>query len=292
MPLRYGTPFRKAFSDPEIFSAFVRDVTGVEFEFTRIEQEKGFPPPVGRIDIRFDLYGEDIKRRAIVELHHAREAEAFSRIHDRNLVAQIEQITSHKDYIAERTVYTIVVLTRLPEDEELRFKPGSESKDIVTHDGRPLGLFNHRIIIVNPHAVTSTTPPALRKWLELLLDSQDHCIDESTYPDPLFRRVIDAIQERLLSGKERYWYREEAIWEETKTTDRKEGRDEGLKEAREELFKDGLKEGLRKRVVDICDILGITLDDFNKAQLESLDVEALEALRERIKKEKRWPTDS
>jgi flagellar biosynthesis/type III secretory pathway protein FliH len=95
-----------------------------------------------------------------------------------------------------------------------------------------------------------------------------------------------------LSGKERYWYREEAIWEETKTTERKEGRNEGLKEAREELFKEGLKEGLRKRVVDICDILGITLDDSHKAHLESLDVEALETLRERIKKDKRWPTDS
>jgi hypothetical protein len=71
MPLRYGTPFRKAFSDPEVFSAFVRDVIGVEFEFTRIEQEKGFPAPVGKVDIRFDLYGEDLEHRAIVELHHA-----------------------------------------------------------------------------------------------------------------------------------------------------------------------------------------------------------------------------
>jgi hypothetical protein len=31
-PLRYGVIFKKAFCDPEIFSAFVRDVTGVPIE--------------------------------------------------------------------------------------------------------------------------------------------------------------------------------------------------------------------------------------------------------------------
>jgi hypothetical protein len=195
-------------------------------------------------------------------------------------VAQIEQITSHKSYIAERTVYTIVVLTRLPEDEHLRFKAGSESKDVVTHNGKPLGSFDHCIVFVNPRAITATTPPPLRKWLELFEDSLDERIDEANYPDPLHRRVIDAIEVDHLTPKERYFYKEEAIWEDTKTTERKEGRDEGL------------KEGRLQGIVDLCDAYGITLDDSHKAHLEKLNVEALEALRVRIKQEKRWPIDS
>jgi hypothetical protein len=276
VPLRYGTPFKKAFSDAEVFSGFVRDVTGVELEFTRIEQEKEFLAPSGAVDIRFDLFGEDTKHRVIVELQHVREIDMFARFHYYHLVAQIEQIASHKDYTAKRTVYTIVVLTRLPEDEHLRFDLASQSSDIVTHDGKALGLFQHRIIFVNPRAITATTPAPLRKWLELFEDSLDERIDEVNYPDPLHRRVIDAIEVDHLTPKERYFYKEEAIWEDTRTTDRKEG----------------LKEGRRDGIVDLCDAYGITLDEPRKTQLESLDVEALEALRERIKKDKRWPTDS
>ncbi|MCP4347055.1 MAG: hypothetical protein GY795_50590, partial [Desulfobacterales bacterium] len=57
--LRYGVVFKKAFSDPEIFTAFVRDFLGIEIEIDKVETEKSFGPPVGKIDSRFDLYAED-----------------------------------------------------------------------------------------------------------------------------------------------------------------------------------------------------------------------------------------
>jgi len=40
--LRYGVIFKKAFSDPEIFKAFVRDFLGIELEIDRVETEKAF----------------------------------------------------------------------------------------------------------------------------------------------------------------------------------------------------------------------------------------------------------
>jgi hypothetical protein len=43
-PLRYGVIFKKAFCDPEIFSAFVRDVTGVKIEIDRVETDKELAP--------------------------------------------------------------------------------------------------------------------------------------------------------------------------------------------------------------------------------------------------------
>jgi len=93
--------------------------------------------------------------------------------------------------------------------------------------------------------------------------------------------VIAAIEVKHLSPKDMYWYKEEAIWEETKSEERTKGHQEGLKE--------GLKEGLRRAILDMCDLLGLHLEEAQHAQLEALDAEGLGRLRERIKAEKRWP---
>jgi hypothetical protein len=297
IPLRYGTAFKKAFGDPEVFSGFVGDVLGLDLHFTHIEQEKAFLPPVGKIDVRFDLFGEDPDHRAVVELQHVREDDAFDRFHYYHLIAQIEQVSSSKKYQVDRTVYTIVVLTRLPAERDLRFDVASQSSDLITHDGRALGLFKHRIVFVNPRALSPNTPHALRTWMELIEDSLDQRIDESAYSNPLQKKVISAIERSHLTPYENYWFKEEAIWEDTKDgafrEGLKEGRDEGLKEGHDKGLKEGrdegLKEGLCKAIVDMCDLLAITLDDARRAQLTALDAEALEALRAQIKHAKRWP---
>jgi predicted transposase/invertase (TIGR01784 family) len=301
VPLRYGTAFKKAFSDPEVFSGFVRDVLGLELQFTHIEQEKAFLAPIGNVDVRFDLYGEDVEHRVIVELQHVREEDAFARFHYYHLVSQIEQVTSSRNYNIDRTVYTIVVLTRLPTERHLRFDVASQSSDLVTLDGRQLGLFKHRIVFVNPRAITGSTPEPLRRWLELIEDSLDEKIDESVYSNPLFLKVISSIETTHLTPREMYWFKEEAIWEDTKDAEYrrgeeqglKEGHDKGLKEGHDKGLKEGhdkgLKEGLKKAIFDACDLLDIMLDEPQKAHIETLDADALETLRAQIKKAKRWP---
>ncbi|MEZ4309240.1 MAG: hypothetical protein R3F14_14480 [Polyangiaceae bacterium] len=117
------------------------------------------------MDVRFDLYGEDEENRVIVELQHVREQDAFSRFHYYHLISQIQQVASSKDYSINRTVYTIVVLTRLPNEGHLRFDMASQSSDLVTHDGRPLGLFHHPIVFVNPRAASRPRlPPCAPGW--------------------------------------------------------------------------------------------------------------------------------
>ena len=59
--LRYGVVFNKAFSKPAIFTAFVKDILGLEIEIDRVETEKSFSLPVGNVDSRFDLFAEDKK---------------------------------------------------------------------------------------------------------------------------------------------------------------------------------------------------------------------------------------
>lgn len=293
VPLRYGTAFKKAFSDPEVFSAFAGDILGVPLRFWKVEQEKAFSPPVGKVDVRFDLYGEDIEHRVIVELQHVREQDMFSRFHYYHLIAQIQQIASSKSYTVGRTVYTIVVLTRLPNEERLRFDMASQSSDLVTHDGRALGLFHHRIVFVNSRAVSPSTPPAVRAWLELFEDSLDQQIDESAFPEPVFRKVIDILQESHLSPQDLYRLKEEASWEDSKNESFREGEAKGEARGKAEGKAEGLVEGraagLRQAILDLCEILGIALGPERTAHLESLGAGELDALRDAIKRAKAWP---
>ncbi|MEZ4294562.1 MAG: hypothetical protein R3B70_06275 [Polyangiaceae bacterium] len=258
-----------------------------------MEQEKAFSPPVGKVDVRFDLYGEDVEHRVIVELQHVREQDAFSRFHYYHLIAQIQQVASSKDYAIGRTVYTIVVLTRLPNEERLRFDMASQSSDLVTHDGRALGLFQHRIVFVNSRAVSPSTPPAVRAWLELFEDSLDQQIDESAFPEPVFRRVIDTIQESHLSPEDLYRLKEETSWEDSKNASFREGKQEGEAKGRAEGKAEGLlegrTEGLRQAITDLCDVLGVELGADRREHLAGLGAEELDALREDIKQSKGWP---
>jgi len=61
-PLQYGVMFKKAFCDPEIFTAFVRDFLGIEFEVAHVETERPFDPVVGK----FDLYAEENTKHHIM----------------------------------------------------------------------------------------------------------------------------------------------------------------------------------------------------------------------------------
>lgn len=283
IPLRYGTAFKKAFGDPEVFSAFVQDVIGKKFHFDRVEQEKGLLAPRGAVDIRFDLYAEDDQHRAIVELQHVRETDMFARFNYYHLSAQLEQVRSAKKYKPDRTVYTIVVLTRLPEDENLRFDIASQSSDLITHDGRPLQLFQDRLVFLNARALNASTPQPIRKWLELIEDSLDDTVDETNYLHPLLRKIIQSIEDDHLTSTERYWYKEEAIWDETKALSFQEGKNEGHKEGR--------KEERKLRIHDLCDAFDISLFESRRTYLDSLDLEALDTLLLRIKQEKQWPED-
>ena len=47
--LQYDVIFKKAFSKPEIFKAFVKAVLGIELEITNVDMEKTFDTKIGRV---------------------------------------------------------------------------------------------------------------------------------------------------------------------------------------------------------------------------------------------------
>ncbi len=70
-PLKYGPVFKRAFSDPEIFSQFATDALDIPIDIARVHTEYEYPEPVGFVRSRYDLFGEDETRRVIVEIQQA-----------------------------------------------------------------------------------------------------------------------------------------------------------------------------------------------------------------------------
>jgi hypothetical protein len=59
--------FKKIFTDPEVFRAFVRDVTGVDVPDAKIETEKQLERKVAAIRFKLDIYAESVEAPATIK---------------------------------------------------------------------------------------------------------------------------------------------------------------------------------------------------------------------------------
>ncbi len=109
--LKYGVVFKKAFCDPEIFSAFVRDIIGLPVTVDYVETEKEFDPPVGYVKPRFDLFAQDHKHRIVIDIQHTRNADHYDRFFYYHCIALLEQVVKAGNYRPPLKVFTLVVLT-------------------------------------------------------------------------------------------------------------------------------------------------------------------------------------
>jgi hypothetical protein len=91
----------------------------------------------------------------------------------------------------------------------------------------------------------------------------------TTAEQEAYRKVMDEIQQAREYG----------------AAQRREGKAEGKAEGRAE----GKAEGLRAVVLDLCEAFGIVPTEAQRASLEAMGVGELEALRQALKRERRWP---
>ena len=276
--LRYGTAFKKAFRDPEVFTAFVRDATGVSIDITEVQQEYSYKETIGRVKIEYDLFAEDTKHRTIVELQHIRDDDTFERFLYYHIIALIDQVHGHQRYAFDRDVITLVVLTRDIRDKRWQFDWAEVNFDVHNVQGTALGIFNHRLVFVNARRVSATTPAALRPWLEMVEDSLDGKVDEGRFTNDLLQRVIQRIRVDRVDPEEAMRLKDEATWEVAKA----DARADGERKGRADGLADGLAEGEKKgrimamkdaarRLVDAghspedaARLLGITVEDLQE----------------------------
>jgi len=243
--LRYEVIFKKAFCQPDIFTAFVKDVTGVAIEIDEVETEKRFDPPIGRVESRFDLYAEDRKNRVIVDIQHVRFPDHYDRFLYYHCAAILEQVASAKNHEPIQQVLTLVVLT----------SGDRHGVDLATIDfdpkdraGNPLHEIPHRVFYLCPPYANADTPEPYREWLLAIQDSLDEQIDETAYHNQLIQKVFATIARDTLTPQERarmkdeYGY--EQIGQDQFAKGQEQGKAEGKTEGKQETALAMLQEGL------------------------------------------------
>ncbi len=236
--LRYGVIFKKAFSQPDIFKAFVKDFIGIELNIDQVEMEKSFDPPIGNVDSRFDLFAEDKQNRIIVDIQHVRYADHYDRFLHYHCAALLEQVASSQDYHPSQKVFTIVVLTS-----------GDRHKvDIATIDfdpkdrkGKPLNEIGHKILYVCPKYVADDTPEPYREWLLAIADSLDEEVDETAYQRPEIQRIFELIARDLISPKEYARMKEEYSIEQLQLDKFEQGRLTEKQETARNMLAEGIE---------------------------------------------------
>ena len=244
--LQYGVVFKKAFCDPEIFTAFVRDVAGLPIEVDHVETEKEFDPPVGYIKPRFDLFAEDTKHRVIVDIQHARTADHYDRFLYYHRVALLEQIAKAENYHPNLQVITVVVLTS---GDQHQHAVSISDFDPHSLDGTPLHEIPHKVIYLCPKYVTEATPEPCREWLQAINDTLDQEVDETLYVQTAIHKLFDAIRRDHISPEERARMIEEFHQEELQQTKFEEGQEAGKHVRQEEIAAALLQEGVAVEII-------------------------------------------
>jgi predicted transposase/invertase (TIGR01784 family) len=246
--LRYGVIFKKAFSDPDIFKAFVKDFIGIELNIDKVEMEKSFPIPIGNVDSRFDLFAEDKQNRLIVDIQHVRYGDHYDRFLHYHCAALLEQVTSSADYRPELKVFTIVVLTS---GDRHKVDLAVVDFDPKTFDGKPLKEIPHKIIYACPKYVTENTPEPYREWLLAIQDSLDEEVDETQYHKTEIQHIFELIARDLVSPQERARMKDEYGMEQLQQ--------DKLHQRTLEIARKMLAKGLESQL--IVEITGLSIDE-------------------------------
>ena len=241
--LQYGVIFKKAFSQLDVFNAFVKDILGIEFNCDKVETEKSFTQKIGNVKVEFDLYAEDLKNRVIVEIQHQNGSDYYDRFLHYHCVALLEQAANYRNYKPDLTVYTIVVLTSADKHKTDVAVIDFDPKDRY---GNSLGEIKHKVIYLAVKYVDENTPEVYRDWLSAINESLSEKIDETHYQRPELQTVIDSIAKNLVSPEEKYWMIEEYNFEEAKKKQFEEGIEQGIRQGIQQGVQHGIEEGQRK----------------------------------------------
>lgn len=269
--------FKKVFTDPQVFQAFVKDTLGVDVHNPRIETEKQLLRKVAPIRFKLDIYAESEDKRILVEIQRIDYDYNFDRFLHYFLAALIDLQRSSQSYAFEQEVYTIVVITA---PYVVREKNGAILRDDVlisdlnprTLQDKARQIYPHKLLFLNPNHIGEDTPASIGDWLQLIHES----IENPRNPlinlnKPAIQRAaeladIENIPSEVLedakkaeSRKKTLAIYEEKAREEGKMEGRIEGKIEGKLEEKMEIVQNAYRQGLA--IALIAQIVGLTEDE-------------------------------
>ena len=168
--------FKKVFTDVDVFCAFVKDVIGIDMNITKVETEKVLDTKVSAIKFRMDLFAEDTQNRTAVEIQKVEYDYTIERFTHYFMGNMIDMQRSSKDYAFAKDVYIIVIVTsayRISEQNGQPIKDDVLITDINprTLQGETRDMFNHKMVILNTAHLQNATPPEIKDWLDLIVES-------------------------------------------------------------------------------------------------------------------------
>ncbi len=251
-PLDNGTVFKTAFTDKTVFKSFVRDIVGIEIEVNKIETEKKFTPKIGSVDFSLDIFAESADKRVIIEIQRVDYDYNFDRFLHYFIMAIAEMQSGSNDYLLDRTVYSIIVLTA----PYTLSKKGGATRDevlIASLDPRNLkdkvaNIFGHKLIFLNPSYRNDKTPANYHDWLELIDESIHNPDDFSVnMKNKGVRRVVQLIDQEHISPEQRRLLKidtqKRIVARMNHDKARAEGEEAGIKKGEEVGIKKGRVEG-------------------------------------------------
>ena len=149
------------------------------------------------------------------------------------MISLVEQVKGFKAYCFERTVYTVVVLTSIPEDKSITFSYAHGDFNLTDERGQVVSVYPHRMVFLAPRLVNDHTPPEIREWLEFIKDSLDGKMNEADYGAELFSAMLEQMRRTTISPEELAAIKDEAAWELAKERFAAEGRAKGQIEGRQ-----------------------------------------------------------
>jgi predicted transposase/invertase (TIGR01784 family) len=212
--------FKKLLQNPEILKAFIKDFLAIEIEPQSIEVEKKFSPPIANIDIIIDIFVDDPTHRLVIDIQKARYDYDFDRFFHYHQAATLELAKSYKAYKIERTVYTIVWLTRKVRAPLYQNSLITTSFCSETEKGQQLAIYPHKLFFLNPFYLNEHTPPGLVDWMTLVNESIYHPANpQLNLKRPIMQQVVQLIDEEELTPQERFQIMDEREYEQRRETD-------------------------------------------------------------------------
>ena len=269
--LHYGVIFKKAVSQPDVFSDFVKDILGIDLIIDHVETEKSFPSAIGNVNNHFDLFAEDKENRIIVDIQHRRYADHYHRFLHYHCAALLEQAVNAKDYRPALAVYTIVVLTSGDKHARDMSMIDFDPKD---RHGQGLGEIPHKIIYLCPKYLNDETPEAWREWMLAINDSLDEQVDTSVYHKPSVQKIFACIEKSSLTPADHARMKDEYSEEELRREEWDKAEKRGIEK--------GIEQGELKKAREMAQQLlqlGV-LPEAEIARIAGLSLAAVQQLRQ------------
>jgi len=180
--------------------------------------------------------------------------------------------TDYNNYKINQTIYTIVVLTapNLITDEAGE----SVKEDIFISEVNPrnrkgqiVNFYGHQLIFLNPNFKSDDTPPALKDWFYLILESIKNPENPKiNLQNQALKKAAELIEDDNLTPEERRAAKIAVATEETRKIVEKQAKAEGHLEANLKTAQNMIDEGFEVEM--ISKMTGLDVETINKLGTE------------------------